>query len=129
MQKLFKLSKSRSNLTILTNSIVKKINFSNKKAISVTCDLQSFLGKEEKVIKASKEIIICAGAINTPQLLQISGIGPKILLDKFGINTVIDQPNVGKHLQDHVGVNYYYKSKIPTLNQVLGSWLEEFLQL
>ena len=115
-------SKSRSNLTILTNSIVKKINFSNKKAISVTCDLQSFLGKEEKVIKASKEIIICAGAINTPQLLQISGIGPKILLDKFGINTVIDQPNVGKHLQDHVGVNYYYKSKIPTLNQVLGSW-------
>ena len=117
-----KPSKSRTNLTILTNSTVRKINFYNKKAISVTCDIKNFLSKEEKVINAGKEIIICAGAINTPQLLQISGIGPKKLLNKFGINCVIDQPNVGKHLQDHVGVNYYYKSKIPTLNQVLGSW-------
>ena len=117
-----KPSKSRTNLTILTNSTVRKINFHNKKAISVTCDIKNLLSKEEKVINAGKEIIICAGAINTPQLLQISGIGPKKLLNKFGINCVIDQPNVGKHLQDHVGVNYYYKSKIPTLNQVLGSW-------
>ena len=117
-----KPSKSRTNLTILTNSTVRKINFHNKKAISVTCDIKNFLSKEKRVINAGKEIIICAGAINTPQLLQISGIGPKKLLNKFGINCVIDQPNVGKHLQDHVGVNYYYKSKIPTLNQVLGSW-------
>ena len=54
--------------------------------------------------------------------MQLSGIGPQRLLRKNGVKVVIDQPNVGKHLQDHIGINYYYKSKKPTLNQVLGTW-------
>ena len=115
-------SKSRSNLTVLSETIVKKINFKNKTAISVTCEIGKLFKREEKTFYVNKEIILSAGAINSPQLLQLSGIGPKRLLIKNGIKVVIDQPNVGKHLQDHIGINYYYKSKKPTLNQVLGTW-------
>ena len=115
-------SKSRSNLTVLSETIVKKINFKNKIAISVTCLIGKLFKREEKTFYVNKEIILSAGAINSPQLLQLSGIGPQRLLRKNGIKVVIDQTNVGKHLQDHIGINYYYKSKKPTLNQVLGTW-------
>ena len=115
-------SKSRSNLTVLAETTVKKINFNNKTAISVTCEIGKFLKREEKTFYVNKEIILSAGAINSPQILQLSGIGPKRLLRENGIKVIIDQPNVGKHLQDHIGINYYYKSKKPTLNQVLGTW-------
>ena len=115
-------SKSRSNLTVLSETTVKKINFNDKTAISVTCEIGKFFKREEKTFYANKEIILSAGAINSPQLLQLSGIGPQRLLRKNGIKIIIDQPNVGKHLQDHIGINYYYKSKKPTLNQVLGTW-------
>ena len=115
-------SKSRSNLTVLSETTVKKINFNDKTAISVTCEIGKFFKREEKIFYANKEIILSAGAINSPQLLQLSGIGPQRLLRKNGIKIIIDQPNVGKHLQDHIGINYYYKSKKPTLNQVLGTW-------
>ena len=115
-------SKSRSNLTVLSETTVKKINFNDKTAISVTCEIGKFFKKEEKTFYVNKEIILSAGAINSPQLLQLSGIGPQRLLRKNGIKVIIDQPNVGKHLQDHIGINYYYKSKKPTLNQVLGTW-------
>ena len=115
-------SKSRSNLTVLSETIVKKINFKNKTAISVTCEIGKLFKREEKTFYVNKEIILSAGAINSPQLLQISGIGPQRLLKKNGVKVVIDQPNVGKHLQDHIGIGYFYKSKNPTLNQVLGTW-------
>ena len=115
-------SKSRSNLTVLSETTVTKINFNDKTAISVTCEIGKFFKKEEKTFYVNKEIILSAGAINSPQLLQLSGIGPQRLLRKNGIKVIIDQPNVGKHLQDHIGINYYYKSKKPTLNQVLGTW-------
>ena len=115
-------SKSRPNLTVLTETTVKKINFKNKRAVSVICEIGRFLGKKEKTFKINKEVILSAGAVNSPQLLQVSGIGPQKLLKKHGIEIILDQPNVGKNLQDHVGINYYYKSNTPTLNQVLGSW-------
>ena len=71
---------------------------------------------------AGREVIVCGGAINSVQLLQLSGIGPAKTLQKHGIAIMRDNPNVGAHLQDHVGLNYTYRMKVPTLNDELRPW-------
>ena len=68
------------------------------------------------------EIILSAGAVNSPQILQLSGIGPGAVSQRYGIGAVLDQQNVGLHLSDHLGINYYQKANQPTLNAILGSW-------
>jgi choline dehydrogenase len=73
-------------------------------------------------IKATREIILSAGAINSPQLLQLSGIGDGKLLQKFAIETLVDRPGVGRNLQDHLDYSIYYRSKVPTLNNRLRPW-------
>ena len=70
---------------------------------------------------------VCGGAVNSPQLLQLSGIGDPSLLEKFGIPLVEANPNVGQHLTDHQGINYTYKAKQPTLNQTLRPWWGKLL--
>ena len=70
----------------------------------------------------TKEVIICSGAINSPQLLQLSGIGPETLLRSQGINIVQENSHVGKNLQDHLALTHYYRSKVPTLNNQLYPW-------
>ena len=67
-------------------------------------------------------MILSGGAINSPQLLQLSGIGPGALLREHGIAVLRDNPNVGDHLNDHQGLNYTYRMKVPTLNDVLRPW-------
>ncbi|MEM7240510.1 MAG: GMC family oxidoreductase N-terminal domain-containing protein, partial [Pseudomonadota bacterium] len=69
-----------------------------------------------------REILLAAGAVNSPQILQLSGIGPGSLLQTHGIDVVADRPDVGRHLQDHIGVDLHFRSKVPTLNQVLRPW-------
>jgi len=71
---------------------------------------------------ASKGVILCAGAINSPHLLQLSGIGDPALLARYGIGVVVDSPAVGKNLQDHLALTYFYRSKVPTLNNVYRSF-------
>ena len=73
-------------------------------------------------LAASCEIILSAGAVNSPQILQLSGIGPGAVSQRYGIDAVLDQQNVGLHLSDHLGINYYQKANQPTLNAILGSW-------
>ena len=68
------------------------------------------------------EVILSGGAINTPQLLMLSGIGPGAMLAGQGIGVVLDQPNVGAHLNDHQGINYTWRMNVPTLNEVLRPW-------
>jgi choline dehydrogenase len=72
--------------------------------------------------RATKAVILCAGAVNTPQLLQLSGIGPAALLARHGIPLILDSPAVGQNLQDHLAVSYFYRSTIPTLNDELSRW-------
>ncbi len=67
-------------------------------------------------------MVLAAGAVNSPQLLQLSGVGPGALLQRLGIAVVLDNPAVGGGLQDHLGVNYAYRATEPTLNQALGTW-------
>ncbi|WP_417629073.1 GMC family oxidoreductase [Pararhodobacter aggregans] len=68
------------------------------------------------------EVILAGGALNTPQILMLSGIGPGAMLAGQGIGVVLDQPNIGAHLNDHQGINYTYRMKVPTMNDILRPW-------
>ena len=75
----------------------------------------------KKVLKANREVILCAGSIGSPQLLQLSGIGPKKVLDDAGVDVLHELPGVGENLQDHLEVYFQYHCKKPiTLNSKLN---------
>ena len=88
---------SRRNLKIITNTVVTRIIFENKKAVGV--EITS--GGHRQIIHADAEVILSAGAIQSPQILQLSGIGPAKLLKKYGVEVIADRPGVGQNLQDH----------------------------
>lgn len=71
---------------------------------------------------AGREVILSAGAVNSPQLLQLSGIGPGQLLKTCGLEVVRDLPAVGENLQDHLTMSHYYRSNVPTINDQLSPW-------
>lgn len=68
------------------------------------------------------EVILSGGAINTPQLLMLSGIGPGAHLRAMGLPVLVDNPNVGAHLSDHQGINYTWRATVPSLNDLLRPW-------
>jgi choline dehydrogenase len=108
----------RPNLKILTGVLVTKIVFDGTRASAV-----EFVRKNEKQsAKAEREVLLCAGAINSPQLLQLSGVGPAKLLGEHGIPVVLDQPDVGEHMQDHFQARMVLKCTKPiTLNDDMQS--------
>ena len=110
--------KHRSNLTILTEAQVTKVLFDGKRATGIAYRRD---GRMEEA-RAAREVILSAGAIQSPHLLQLSGVGPGGVLQAQGIPVIHANDGVGAHLEDHVGINYYYRAKEPTLNAVLGSW-------
>ena len=114
--------KHRKNLHIMTNAKVQKIEFEGKKAVSL---LVSRNGKHE-VIKVKKEIILSAGAINTPQILMLSGIGPAGELQKHGIDVINSLDGVGKNLQDHLQARPIYKCTPPTMNVETNNFIKQF---
>ena len=116
--------KYRSNLTVLKKALVTKVLIRDKKAYGVKY-LKS--GKTHELL-ASREVILSAGSINSPQLLQLSGVGPKKILEQVSVPLVYDSPSVGENLQDHLGVSYFYKSKVPTLNDQLRPVLGKIYQ-
>jgi len=110
----------RKNLTVIKNAFVEKISFdSQKKATGV---IFNHKGKNIDA-KANREVILAAGAVHTPALLQLSGVGDKEFLKKHNVPLVHHLPAVGKNLQDHVAVSYYFESKIKTLNDEYRSFL------
>ncbi|KAF8242720.1 GMC oxidoreductase [Wilcoxina mikolae CBS 423.85] len=93
----------RSNYHLLTQQQVTKILFDkNKKATGVT--FSAGAGSTQRKVSAKAEIILAAGAIHSPQLLQLSGIGPKDLLNAHGIPVIVDLPGVGSNFQDHASL-------------------------
>ncbi len=108
----------RSNVTVLTGAHVSRILFEGKRAIGV--EYQK--GGVTKSARAGREVILSGGSVNSPQLLQLSGIGDPALLGSLAIPVVHANTNVGQHLQDHQGINYTFKAKVPTLNQTLRPW-------
>ena len=111
-------ARGRSNLQIVTNAYSEKIVVEGKRAVAV----QFRQHGEVKTARARREIIVCSGAINSPQLLLLSGIGPAAHLAQFGIPVVQDLPGVGQNLQDHYSAPIKLKSKLPvTVNDVMLS--------
>ena len=104
--------KSRPNLTIKTRAMVTKVIFEGKQAIGVEVIIK---GKTERIL--GKEIILCGGAINTPQILQLSGIGNQDDLIPLGIKMIQHLPGVGANLQDHLEVYVQFKCKQPVTQQ------------
>ncbi|MGI3164989.1 GMC family oxidoreductase [Pseudooceanicola sp. 200-1SW] len=82
----------------------------------------------EKTATARREVILSAGAINSPQLLQLSGIGPGALLRRHGIEVRHDLPGVGQNLQDHLCIDHLYRATRPTLNDQLRPWYGKLWQ-
>lgn len=105
----------RKNLTVLTKAHATKINFENKRAVSVDYDKN----KQTHTVKANREVILCGGAFNSPQLLQLSGVGRKQDLQPHGIKLVHKLSGVGQNLQDHIDFTLAYKTK-DTDNMGLG---------
>jgi len=98
----------RRNLTVACRAFVTKIIFRGTRAVGVEFVRD---GSVQRV--RAGEIILCGGAINSPQLLQLSGVGPADLLRRHGIDVVADRPGVGENLQDHLEVYVQYASKQP----------------
>jgi choline dehydrogenase len=107
----------RKNLTLVKGVVVHKVHIDGHRATGVEYEKN---GKTHNV-NALKEVISSAGSIGSPQLLQLSGIGPQDVLSKAKIEQVIDLPGVGRNLQDHLEVYFQYHCKQPiTLNSKLG---------
>lgn len=108
----------RKNLTVVTNAMVLRVLFDGKRAIGVEYKKGN---KIEKVY--AKETISCGGAINSPQLLQVSGIGNAKHLKSLGIDVVHDLPAVGENLQDHLEVYIQWACKKPvSMYPALSPW-------
>jgi choline dehydrogenase-like flavoprotein len=104
--------RNRPNLDILTLTDVLWINFKDLRASSVT--VRDSNG--ERAINVAREVIVCAGAIQSPKLLQLSGIGPAALLESHGIAVVKDAPQVGRNLREHFFLAMQYRVKSHSLN-------------
>jgi choline dehydrogenase len=108
----------RPNLRVETGAHATRILFDDMRAMGV-----EYLQRGVRCrVAARSEVILAAGAINTPQLLQLSGVGPTDLLASLGIETVLHSPAVGLHLQDHLCIDHLYRSRRPTLNSELRPW-------
>ena len=114
---------SGRNLRVITNAHVTKLIFDGRRATGV-CFSQ---GNRETTVLTDGEVILSAGALNSPQLLYLSGLGPVNELQPHGISVLQDMPHVGRHLQDHIGVDFTLAVNRPSLNQKLRPVLGKFL--
>ncbi len=111
--------RKRRNLRIETQAQVTKILFEGKRAAGVSYRHHS----GDRVALAEREVILCAGALQSPQLLQLSGVGPRALLESFGIRIAHELPGVGENLQDHLQARVLFECTRPiTTNDDLRSW-------
>jgi choline dehydrogenase len=122
--------RKRKNLTVITRIHTNKILFEGKTAVGVETTKRGKTAKTTTTEYRAKEVISCAGAINTPQLLQLSGIGNAEHLASLGIDVVHDLPGVGENMQDHLEVYIQYEAKQPVTQQPnLAMWRRPFIGL
>ena len=109
--------KSRSNLTVITGALAQKVILDGKKATGIEYKVNGNV----QTAHAAKEVVLSAGPIGSPHILQLSGIGDKDILEKAGVEVSHHLPGVGQNLQDHLEFYFQYKCKQPiTLNGKLG---------
>jgi choline dehydrogenase len=117
-------AKGRRNLQVETAALAQRVVFDGRRAVAVEYRKQGSL----RTARARKEILVSGGAYNSPQLLQLSGVGPPDLLRKHGIDVVLDAPGVGHDLQDHLQVRVVMRcTQRITLNDVVNSPVRKVL--
>ena len=115
---------NRPNLTVTTRAFVTKILFDGQRSIGV--EYRKRGGAPKRALGG--DVILAGGAIASPQLLQLSGVGPAGLLESLGISVVHDLAGVGEHLQDHLEVYIQYKSKLPvSMQPALANWRKPWI--
>lgn len=105
----------KGGVTLRTKSHATRILFEGTRATGIAYQR----GGKTFVARATREVILSGGSINSPQLLSLSGIGDSAVLKSLGIDVLVDAKAVGRNLQDHLAVSYFYKTRVPTLNDEL----------
>lgn len=111
-------ARRRPNLKVVTGAFVRRILFDGDRATGVAFTVK---GREE-ICTASREVILSAGAVRSPQLLMLSGVGPREHLGEFGIPVVADLPGVGANHMEHPAFYVTYKVNMPTWNGEIALW-------
>jgi choline dehydrogenase len=107
-----RLARRRKNFTLKLNACGSRVIFANKRAVGVEFREDG----RTTLVRCRDEVIVCAGAIASPKLLMLSGIGPEGHLTEKGVAVVHDSPNVGRNLADHIAASLTYEVNVPTLN-------------
>jgi choline dehydrogenase len=107
----------RPNVRVITGAHVTGLDFDGGRVTGV----RYRRGGQTAAAKAGREVILSGGSVNSPQLLQLAGIGPARHLQELGVDIRVDNPHVGRNLEDHVGINYTFRANCPTINQQLGT--------
>jgi len=114
-----KPARNRGNLRVETEAFAASVIFEGQRAVGV----RYRQGEVMRTARCRAEVLLCAGSIQSPQLLQLSGIGPRALLDRFGIPVVAESQGVGENLQDHLQIRLIFECTRPiTTNDQLNSW-------
>jgi choline dehydrogenase len=117
-------AKGRCNLHVEIAALAQRILFEGRRAVALEYRKQGAL----RTVRARKEILVSSGAYNSPQLLQLSGVGPAELLKQHGIDVVLDAPGVGNDLQDHLQVRLVTRcSQRVTLNDIVNHPVRRFM--
>ncbi len=117
--------KSRKNLDIITHALVEKVVIDEGAARGIQISIK---GKQRTYnLKPGGEVVLSAGAIGSPQILQVSGIGPGQLLQKLEIPVIKENSAVGKNLQDHLQIRTVYEVNVPTLNEEINSFFRRMM--
>jgi choline dehydrogenase len=117
------IQKTRPNLTVWTRAHVKRLVIEKDVNDALRCTGVELVRQDQTItVKAAGEVILSAGAIGTPHILQLSGIGPATLLQKYGVPVLKDAPAVGSNLQDHLQIRAVFKVRgVKTLNTLTGN--------
>ncbi len=105
----------KGGVTLRTKSHATRILFEGTRATGIAYQR----GGKSHEARATREVILSGGSINSPQLLSLSGIGDATVLKPLGIDVLVDAKAVGRNLQDHLAISYFYKTRVPTLNDEL----------
>ena len=109
----------RANLRVVTDALTTRILFEGRRAVGIDYSV----GGETRTARAAREIVLASGAYNSPQLLQLSGVGPARLLQSLGIAIVADMPGVGEGLNEHYSGRTIMRVREPiTINDAVNSW-------
>ena len=113
-----KSARRRANLNVVSHALATRVLFEGRRAVGVRYN-------QDKEVRARREVIVCAGTVNSPKLLQLSGIGPAAQLRDLGLAVVHDLPGVGENLRDHYTVRIAARAKnAVTLNELSRGWRE-----